>query len=174
MIFFSKESVKGEFIFTCDDAAEVPTPSNSMFAKRPLGISIVAWYLLVTAFIFAATFYYRLPPYSFTWTELRLIKVTYVVIHVFAFVGLLELRPWGRFLAICYFSVLILGTLASVWIPGRTFGFERLVATAPVSLGLGWYSRKYSVLVGSALAVLCFVMPLGILVRQKQAFVKGV
>jgi hypothetical protein len=174
LYFFSKESVKDQFDGK-PEGIDAQSPSE-LHSKRPLSISVVAWYLLITAFLFTATFSYRVPVSLFSYDiagwEARLIKVIYVLVHVLAMVGLLELRRWGRTLAICYFSFLILDTLASVWIPGGRPVFERFIVMAPVSIGLKGLPFGLSSVVTIGLALLLFALPLWVVITQRQAFVR--
>jgi hypothetical protein len=177
LYFFSKESVKEQFTEKLE-RSESPKSSDVPSPKRPLSIRIVAWYLLITAFLFTATFSYRTPVsllgYSVSGWEARATNVMHVLVHVLAMVGLLELKRWGRTLVIGYFSFLILDTMASAWTPGGRPLFERLVFMAPVSLGLKGLPPEHSLIIEFALAVPLIVMPLWVVVRQKQAFVKAI
>lgn len=84
-----------------------------------------------------------------------------------------SLRSWGRTLAICYFSFLILDTMASVWIPGGQPVFERFIGMAPLSIGLNGFPIGHSLIVAIAIAIPLFVLPLWVVVTQKQAFFKA-
>jgi hypothetical protein len=173
LYFFSKKSVKEQFAENAK-VGEASQSTDAQLSKRPPSISIVAWYLLITAFIFATTSSDRMLTYAFSWSEMRLVNVAYVLVHVCAFVGLLELKPWSRILAAGYFSLLIVAILASMWISADRFGFAWLMSTAPVSLGLGWFvTTGHSLLTSYILAVPLLVLPLGVLLKQKRAFVRG-
>ena len=128
-----------------------------MPSKNPLSIRFVAWYLFITAFLFTATFSYgkRLALFGYdlpSW-QVRLFRVVFPLVHIFAMMGLLERRRWGRTLAICYFSFLILDTMVSVWTPGGRPVFEWLLITAPGSFGLHAFPIDLSSAVALGLAV---------------------
>jgi hypothetical protein len=162
LYFFNKESVKEQFNGEEDEAG----------FKRPLGVSIVAWYLLVTTLSFTATFSYRMP-LSFFGHDIslaagRYLKLGCALVQVLAMVGLLELRRWGRALAVCYFSFLILDTMASAWVPGGRPAFARLELRTLDLIGLEAFSTQHPVTVAFGVALLLFVLPLWVVAKQKQ------
>jgi hypothetical protein len=173
LYFFSKQSVKDQFAGKVDTLV---APSDGVHSKRPPSVTIVAWYLFITAFLFTATFSYRTPMslfgYEISGWEAHLLKLVYALVHVLAMVGMLELRRWGRMLAICYFSFLILDTLASLWVPGGHPFFERLIGMAPFSVRLKGFFIGHSLIVAIGIALPLFVLPLWIVVTQKQAFLE--
>lgn len=171
--FFSKKSIKNQFT-TKPEGAE-PQDSVEPRSRRPVSINIVAWYLFLTAFLFTATFSYRMPVSVFSFEiagwEGRLIKMAYVLIHILAMVGLLELRRWGRNLSIYYFSFLIFDTMAAAWIPGGRPIFEKFLLQAPVSVGLIGHPAEPSTIVTLLVALVFFALPLWVVVTRKKAFV---
>jgi hypothetical protein len=173
LYFFSKQSVKDQFARKVDTLA---APSDGVHSKRPPSVTIVAWYLFITACLFTATFSYRTPMslfgYEISGWEAHLLKLVYALVRVLAMVGILELRRWGRMLAICYFSFLILDTLASLWVPGGHPFFERLIGVAPFSVRLKGFFIGHSLIVAIGIALPLFVLPLWIVVTQKLAFLE--
>lgn len=174
LYFFSKKSIKDQFTAK-QEGAELQD-SVEPRSWRPISINIVAWYLFLTAFLFTATFSYRMPVSVFSYDiagwEGCLIKMVYVFIHILAMVGLLELRRWGRNLSICYFSFLIFDTMAAVWIPGGRPLFEKLLLQAPASMGLMAHLAAPSAVLTFVIALLFFALPLWVVVTRKEAFLK--
>jgi hypothetical protein len=174
LYFFNKASVKERFSRNIE--LTYGQSSDQAHLSRPLGISVVAWYLFITAFLFTATFSYRVPVFLFgfglTGWEASLIKVIFALVHILTMVGLLELKRWSRTLAICYFSFLILDTIASVWIRGQRSVFEKLLTMAPASIGRSEFPAARSLIVALGLAIPLFALPLWVVVTEKHALVK--
>jgi len=172
LYFLNKDSTKEHFIGRSENVGTHSAPVIAGTLNRPLSVSIVSWYLLITAFMFITM--YQPPVDGISRWELQLIEVAYALVHATAVVGLLEQKPWGRRLAICYFYFLILGTLAVAFSQARQPSLGWLMFTAPVSLELRWLPVQYSVVVLLLLAIPLFVIPLGVLIKEKQAILESV
>lgn len=95
---FNKASVKQQFI------GGLPAAGPS---RRPLSITIIAWFLLIGAASFPFVVIMRTPAFLFgfrmpTWTA-PLIYLLYGVAHVYLGLGLLKLKPLSRTLAVYFF-----------------------------------------------------------------------
>ena len=167
LYFFNKESVKEQFNGKGDEAR----------FKRPLGVSLVAWYLLITTLSFTATFSYCMPlsffGHDISFAAGRYLKIGCALVQVLAMVGLLELRRWGRVLAVCYFSFLILDTMASAWAPGGRPAFGSLELRTLALIGLKAFSTEHPVTVALGVALVLFVLPLWVVAKQKQFVENG-
>lgn len=138
LYFFNTRSVRDQFRglgtstnITCAPgigAAEVPRQVRA----RPISISIIAWYLVVTGLLFPVSLATH-GPVMFLWFVLRGPRASAVLIsmgllEVVIGIAMLKLRSWSRILAICYFGFLVLESLTMVLVPGADARYQRVAA----------------------------------------------
>src|SRR6266568_866754 len=90
--------------------------------RRPLSISIIAWFLIVSALIFPAVFFLHVPVFLLgVFLKGRSAAVIWLVMSVLQVVmgiGLLKLQAWARITAIYYFAFFVFNEIAVTLIPG--------------------------------------------------------
>jgi hypothetical protein len=130
LYFFNKRSTKDQFL-------KVNIPQlDGMHGEgiighdaRPLSITLIAWYLLISAFIGVLGLSVDPPVFFlgffFKGTAASLLMFALALLQSFIGFGLLKLRLWGRTLAIYYFQFLIFNSLTMVLIPGTQVRFEQ-------------------------------------------------
>jgi len=130
LYFFNKRSTKEQFL-KLPGAPPEPMSSDPMLAPgtRPLSITLIAWYLLISAFIGVLGLSVNPPVFFFGFffkgTFASLIMFGLALVQSLTAFGLLKLRPWGRTLAIYYFQFLIFNSLTMVLIPGTQARFDQ-------------------------------------------------
>jgi hypothetical protein len=130
LYFFNKRSTKEQFLKLPGVPPERMS-SDPMLAAgtRPLSITLIAWYLLISAFIGVLGLSVNPPVFFFGFffkgTFASLIMFGLALVQSLTAFGLLKLRPWGRTLAIYYFQFLIFNSLTMVLIPGTQARFDQ-------------------------------------------------
>jgi hypothetical protein len=99
---------------------------------RPLSITLIAWWLLISGFIGVLGLSVNPPVfflgYFFKGTYASMLMLALALVQSLIGFGLLKLRPWGRTLAIYYFQFLIFNSLTLVLIPGTQARFEQAMS----------------------------------------------
>src|SRR6204780_1889626 len=130
LYFFNKRSTKEQFLKVTGGFSD-RLLADAMIAQgaRPLSITLIAWYLLISAFIGVLGLSVNPPVFFlgffFKGTFASLIMFGLAVVQSLTAFGLLKLRPWGRTLAIYYFQFLIFNSLTMVLIPGTQGRFDQ-------------------------------------------------
>jgi hypothetical protein len=128
--FFNKRSTKEQFL-KVPGASPERISDDSMIGSRtrPLSITLIAWYLLISAFLGVLGLAVNPPVFFlgffFKGTLASLIMFALALVQSLTAFGLLKLRPWGRALAIYYFQFLIFNSLTMVLIPGTQARFDQ-------------------------------------------------
>src|ERR1700683_703104 len=128
--FFNKRSTKEQFL-KVPGASPERISDDSMIGSRtrPLSITLIAWYLLISAFLGVLGLAVNPPVFFlgffFKGTLASLIMFALALVQSLTAFGLLKLRPWGRTLAIYYFQFLIFNSLTMVLIPGTQARFDQ-------------------------------------------------
>lgn len=130
LYFFNRRSTKDQFLKVKIPGMEgMPGAEVISPYARPLSITLIAWYLLISAFIGVLGLSVDPPVfflgYFFKGTSASLLMFGLALLQSFIGFGLLKLRPWGRTLAIYYFQFLIFNSLTMVLIPGTQARFEQ-------------------------------------------------
>lgn len=130
LYFFNKQSTRDQFVKT-----PLLTPYGSLGASlvepgtRPLSITLIAWYLLISGFVGVLGLSMNPPVfflgYFFRGTAASLLMFSLAMVQSLIGFGLLKLRTWGRTLAIYYFQFLIFNSLTMALIPGTQRRFEQ-------------------------------------------------
>jgi hypothetical protein len=130
LYFFNRRSTKEQFR-KVPGASPQQISDDSMIGSRarPLSITLIAWYLLISAFIGVLGLSVNPPVFFFGFffkgTFASLIMFGLALVQSLTAFGLLKLRPWGRTLAIYYFQFLIFNSLTMVLIPGTQARFDQ-------------------------------------------------
>jgi hypothetical protein len=121
--FFNTNAVREQFRGVAPGGPFVADGS-----RRPVSITIIGWYLLVTAIFYAANLFFHFPIFLFGFLVSGLGKTLFVlavcVFHVFVGIGLLRLKPWAWIASICYFVFFLFNSFATVLIPGAQARLE--------------------------------------------------
>jgi len=178
LYFFNKRTVKDQF-------RSVPqgTPEPVSSRVRPLSISIIGWFLTVTSVLVLPVLLLRFPLFFFgtlfTGAHAQLIMLAWCGLQFAAGVGLLRLRPWGRTLALCTFSLGMLNGLITILVPGSQARLLQAMTLTMQRLGVPWPPEQGPMLFQTWSASFWFGLVFGVLfvgvqlwfvVRNKQAF----
>jgi|ERR1700728_857701 len=130
LYFFNKRSTKEQFLKMRGASLERVLGQTAIApGARPLSITLIAWYLLISAFIGVLGLSVNPPVFFFGFffkgTSASLIMFGLALVQSLTSFGLLKLRPWGRTLAIYYFQFLIFNSLTMVLIPGTQARFDQ-------------------------------------------------
>src|ERR1700730_4976249 len=133
LYFFNKRSTKEQFLKVPGGPSDrILTEAMIAHEARPLSITFIAWYLLISAFIGVLGLSVSPPVFFFGFffkgTFASLIMFGLAIVQSLTAFGLLKLRPWGRTLAIYYFQFLIFNSLTMVLIPGTQGRFDQAMA----------------------------------------------
>lgn len=181
--FFNKPSTKNQFLrFTIPTAGGTPGLSIITAGARPLSITFIAWYLLITAFVGVLGLSMNPPVFFlgffFKGTTASLIMSALAFLQSLIGFGLLKLRPWGRTLAIYYFQFLIFNSLTMVLIPGTQARFDQAMGDmlrdmpgAPNAPTNPQFTGAHvPIWLGVVFAVPLLSLLLWLIVRRKEAF----
>jgi uncharacterized membrane protein len=148
LYFFNTRSVKTQFLFqqSASEAAVGDLPLGTPIAlpgesqpRRPLSITIIAWFLLITGalaplfLVFNSSFYrgVKLPisflGFFFYGRSATLIFVALSAAQLGAAVGLLKLKRWGLFAAIGLQCLTLLNFVLVVGIPSKRLKFQQIM-----------------------------------------------
>jgi hypothetical protein len=131
--FFNKRSTKDQFLKVRIPGLE-GMPGGEVISPytRPLSITLIAWWLLISGFIGVLGLSVNPPVfflgYFFKGTYASMLMLALALVQSLIGFGLLKLRPWGRTLAIYYFQFLIFNSLTLVLIPGTQARFEQAMS----------------------------------------------
>jgi len=131
--FFNKRSTKDQFLKVRIPGLEgMPGAEVISPYARPLSITLIAWWLLISGFIGVLGLSVNPPVfflgYFFKGTYASVLMLALALVQSLIGFGLLKLRPWGRTLAIYYFQFLIFNSLTMVLIPGTQARFEQAMS----------------------------------------------
>jgi hypothetical protein len=98
---------------------------------RPLSISIIAWFMLVSCLFVPLTILFRAPIMVFTTLLTGWPATIYVLLfaglHVYAGIALLQMKPAGRLVAIGYYIFGLLNVAVFYFAPGRSARIARFM-----------------------------------------------
>jgi hypothetical protein len=178
LYFFHRRSTKEQFLKP-PGASPQRMSDDSMIAEgaRPLSITLIAWYLLIIAFIGVLGLSVNPPVFFFGFffkgTFASLIMFGLALVQSLTAFGLLKLRPWGRTLAIYYFQFLIFNSLTMVLIPGTQARFDQAMGdmmrdvqgtSSPAQV------MHFPIWVGVIFAVPLLALMLWVVVSKKDVF----
>lgn len=173
---FNTRTVKEQFKgLTTVDASLAHT------SRRPISITIIAWYLLISACFFPMMLLFHFPIFLLGlfvkgWgaTLIMLVMSAFQIVMGF---GLLKLRPWARIMSICYFAFFLFNSFALVLIPGTQARFEdaqaeiqRVLGTSPTVLGTTQNPIHFPMWFALVVTLPVFGVLLWFIARSKGAF----
>lgn len=127
LVFFNTRSVREQFRGVASAG-----PHARQGRPRPISITVMGWYFLITgcSFPFYFLLHFPVPIFGFLLKGPTgsLIILTLTFLKIVMGVGLLKLQPWARIAAICYSLYLPLNSLAAFLIPGSHARFEQVQA----------------------------------------------
>ena len=177
--FFNKRSTKDQFLKVRIPGLEgMPGAEVISPYARPLSITLIAWWLLISGFIGVLGLSVNPPVfflgYFFKGTYASVLMLALALVQSLIGFGLLKLRPWGRTLAIYYFQFLIFNSLTMVLIPGTQARFEQamseMLSDMQGTLGTPPSPMHVPIWFGVIFAVPLLSLLLWIVVSRKDAF----
>jgi len=177
--FFNKRSTKDQFLKVRIPGLEgMPGAEVISPYARPLSITLIAWWLLISGFIGVLGLSVNPPVfflgYFFKGTYASVLMLALALVQSLIGFGLLKLRPWGRTLAIYYFQFLIFNSLTMVLIPGTQARFEQamteMLADMQGTLGTPPSPMHVPIWFGVIFAVPLLSLLLWIVVSRKDVF----
>jgi len=156
-------------------------PSQMYTPRRPVSISIIGWYLLISAFLLSLISFLHFPAFLLGfllkgWSA-TLIMLLMCVLQVVIGIGLLKLKAWARISSICYFTFFEFNSFAMLLIPGSEARFEeaqteiqKALAIPPIALNNIPNSLHRSMWFGLAIGLPLFAILLWFLITNKRAF----
>jgi hypothetical protein len=179
LYFFNKRSTKDQFLKVKIPGVE-GRPGAGVISPyaRPLSITLIAWYLLISAFIGVLGLSMNPPVFFlgffFKGSSASILMFVLALLQSFIGFGLLKLRPWGRTLAIYYFQFLIFNSLTMVLIPGTQARFEQamreMLSDMQGTIGTPPPPMHFPIWFGVIFAVPLLGLLLWIVVSRKEAF----
>jgi len=113
---------------TTDPTPPVVAPTRT---ARPLSISIIAWFMLVSCLFIPLTFFIHPPLALFLTILTGWQSVVFMLIsgalNVYVGIALLKMKPVGRLIAIGYFIFGLLNVAVFYFAPGRSARLQRLL-----------------------------------------------
>ena len=179
LYFFNKQSTKDQFLKVKIPGMEgMPGAGVISPYTRPLSITLIAWYLLISAFVGVLGLSVNPPVFFlgnfFRGTIASLLMLALALVQSLIGFGLLKLRPWGRTLAIYYFQFLIFNSLTTVLIPGTQARFEQAMNDMLQDMqgvsGTAAPAMHFPIWYGVVFAVPLLGLLLWIVVSRKEVF----
>src|ERR1700683_5127667 len=176
--FFNKRSTKDQFLKVRIPGLEgMPGAEVISPYARPLSITLIAWWLLISGFIGVLGLSVNPPVfflgYFFKGTYASVLMLALALVQSLMGFGLLKLRPWGRTLAIYYFQFLIFNSLTMVLIPGTQARFEQAMSEMLSDMqgaSSAAPAMHFPVWFGVIFAIPLLALLLWIVISKKEAF----
>jgi hypothetical protein len=129
LVYFTRPAVKAQF-----NQGAVPRPPSA----RPLSISIIGWFFVITGMFIPINLALRFPTVVFGMVITGWASALYLLVfggvQLVAGYGLLRLKPFAWWLALGYFVVIIVNAAVSNLLPGSAERMQRLMDALPASL----------------------------------------
>jgi hypothetical protein len=167
LVLFNLRSTKEYF---AQEATSAPP-------ARPLSVSVIGWYLLISSLFLAVPAVIRFPAFVFGavvtgWAGLAVYTV-FAVAQVILGAGLLRLREPARVGAIAYFCLMALNSVVTWALPGYEAKMQLMLREMPRLFPAGTPPQMPQPMWVFMLMGIVFVaIPVWFLVRQRAAFVK--
>jgi hypothetical protein len=149
-------------------------------SRRPISISIIGWFLLVSAFLFLPFgLLVRSPQFFFghllTGAAAFALSTIYLLVVVYVGIGLLKLWPSARLAGIGYFGFGILNMFVTWLRPGASELFQRMMAAQPRMFAtpppMNFPEAFFKVImIGTSVTM---AVPIYFLATRKRAFDRG-
>jgi len=175
LYFFSKRSTRDQFL-------GLPTPASSLESGRsqplpsgrPLSITIIGWYMLISAFCMVAFLFVHAPVFFlgffFSAWPASCIMLILGMVQIAVGSGLLKLQPWSRTVALYYFQFLIFNALTMVLVPGAQARYDQAMSDMQQMIGTPPSPMHIPVWTGLVFALPISGVVLWFLVANKNAF----
>jgi hypothetical protein len=172
LFYFNRKAVKQEF-----QGAGIEGAAISSKPARPLSISIIGWYLVISAICCIGILFLPIPIFLFYFLlrgqAARFVLFGMGVLQVVMGVALLRLKNWARIASICYFAFFGINGLAMVLIPGNSARYDAAISETQRMFGAPAGPIHVPLWAG-----LFFTLPLAIvlpwfLVTRKPAFLRA-
>lgn len=133
LFYLNRKAVKQEFQGARIESAtiggaRIEGAAIASKSTRPLSISIIGWYLVVSAICCIWILFLPIPIFFFYFLlkgqTARFVFLGMAVLQVVMGVGLLKLKNWARIASICYFAFFGVNGVAMVLIPGNSARFN--------------------------------------------------
>src|ERR1017187_1761152 len=144
---------------------------------RPLSVSVIGWYLLISSLFLAVPAALRLPAFVFGavvtgWAGLAVYTI-FAATQVVLGAGLLRLREPARVGAIVYFCLMALNSMVTWALPGYEAKMQVMFREMPKLFPAGAPAQMPQPMwVFMLLGIVFVAIPVWSLVRQRAAFVK--
>jgi hypothetical protein len=175
LYFFSKASTKDQFLGqnTAPGSARFAV-SKSPSSGRPLSITIIGWYMLISAFSMVAFLFVNAPVFFlgffFNGGAAACILLTLGTVQIASGSGLLKLQPWSRTVALYYFQFIIFNALTMVLVPGTQARYDQAMIDMQQTLGAPPSPFHVPIWIGLLFALPISGIALWFLVANKNAF----
>jgi len=184
---FVRDQFKGAAVATAGPAAggyagvvAVAGAAPAAVRSRPISVSIIGWYLLISSPFVAICFFIHFPV-LILWFLLKGPKATTIIVGMGALqiimgFGLLKLREWARIFTICYFAFVALNSLTMVLVPGAQARFQEAqsevqsVIGTPATFGTSPTQMHFPVWFGLAFSLPLTAVVVWFLAASKSAF----
>jgi hypothetical protein len=143
--------------------------------SRPLSISIIGWYLLLSSVGTAAAAILRMPGMLFGviftgWAALA-IYTAFTAVEIYLGAGLLQLQETARVASIVWFGLLAVNSVVTVVLPGFAGRMQIVQQALPAFLRAGQYPVPIEGIGGLMLmGTLIVALPIWFLLRRQRAF----
>src|ERR1035438_4987890 len=167
LVLFNLRSTKEYFV---QEATSAPP-------ARPLSVSVIGWYLLMSSLFLAVPAVMRLPTFVFGsvvtgWAGAAVYTV-FAAAQVILGVGLLRLRERARVGAIVYFCVMALNSVVTWALPGYEAKVQLMFREMPKLFPAGAPAQMPQPMwVFMLMGIAFLAIPVWFLVRRRAAFVK--
>lgn len=174
LYFFNKRAVKDQFR---GEMAGVVSPTSA--PKRPISISIIGWFMVVSGCLCTPFFFLHFPVFFLSFLLIgwraSLVMLGWCAIYVIAGVGLLRLKPWGRTISIWVFLFGFLNGAVTFLVPGSMVKLIQVITLTQTRWGLPVVTQPEtlmhsSMLAGGIAGMLIVAIQLWFVVTRKAAF----
>jgi len=186
LYFFNTRFVRDQFRGTqtlANVTAEpgiVPVKASRQHRGRPVSISVIGWYLVITGLLAPLSLALHVPM-MMLWFLLKgraasTVMISMGLLQIVMGIALLKLRGWSRILAICYFAFIAFNSLVMVVVPRAHATYQQVADEVQSKFEVSINSGAAPVIPRVPLWIgLIFSLPLqGVilwfLVRNKAAF----
>jgi len=186
LVFFTRPKVREQFLSAPVVLSGEPVTSVGMLRRRPLSITIIAWWLLAGCLFIPLNLWLHSPAILFTKvvTSRPAAATYYLVIgalHLYLGIGLLRLRPTARTAGIAYFVFGFVNAAVFYFAPG---GHARMLAFLELLQSVYPWMRSWQnpalqaqlapyLIVGAVVGLVSLLVPLYFLITRRQAFAPG-
>jgi hypothetical protein len=175
LYFFSKRSTRDQFLGLAAPPGSVPfAGTKSSSSGRPLSITIIGWYMLISAFSMIAFLFFHAPVFFlgffFSGATASFIMLALGTVQIATASGLLKLQPWSRTVALYYFQFLIFNALTMVLVPGTQARYDQAMIDMQQTLGTPASPFHIPMWTGLLFALPISSVVLWLLVANKNAF----